>query len=66
MYTKPLRCIARLQRQKHWLTDVLAGGTLGASMAYWLSRKHQGRLSNMSVAPTVGPDAVGLTMQVTF
>ena len=43
--------VARLQRQKHWLTDVLAGGTLGVSMAYWLSRKHQGRLSNMSVAP---------------
>ena len=58
--------VARLQRQKHWLTDVLAGGTLGVSMAYWLSRKHQGRLSNMSVVPTVGPETVGLTMQVTF
>jgi len=58
--------VARLQRQKHWLTDVLAGGTLGVSMAYWLSRKHQERRSNMSVAPTVGPGSVGLTMQVTF
>ncbi len=58
--------VARLQRQKHWLTDVLAGGTLGVLMAYWLSRKHQGRRSNMSVAPTVGPGSVGLTMQVTF
>ena len=42
--------LARLQRQKHWMTDVLAGGTLGLSMAYWLSRKHQGRLPNTSVA----------------
>ncbi len=58
--------VARLQRQKHWLTDVLAGGTLGVSMAYWLSRKHQGRRSNMSVVPTVGPGSVGLTMQMTF
>ena len=58
--------IARMQRQKHWLTDVLAGGTLGVSMAYWLSHKHQGRFSNMSVAPTVGPGSIGLTMQVTF
>ncbi|MCZ6780845.1 MAG: phosphatase PAP2 family protein [Nitrospirae bacterium] len=58
--------VARMQRQKHWLTDVLAGGTLGISMAYWLSRKHQGRRSNRSVAPTVGPGSVGLTMQVTF
>ncbi len=58
--------VARLQQQKHWLTDVLAGGTLGVSMAYWLSRKHQGRPSNMSVAPTLGPGSVGLTMQVKF
>lgn len=58
--------VARLQRQKHWMTDVLAGGTLGISMAYWLSRKHQGRLSNLSVVPTVGPGAVGLTMRVTL
>ncbi|MFB3131704.1 MAG: hypothetical protein ACE10K_04200 [Rhodothermales bacterium] len=48
------------------MTDVLAGGTLGASMAYWLSRKHQGRLSNMSVVPAVGPGFVGLTVRVTL
>ena len=58
--------VARMQRQKHWLTDVLAGGTLGASMAYWLSRKHQERLSNMSVVPAVGPGFVGLTVRVTL
>ena len=55
-----------LQRQKHSLTDGLAGGTLGVSMAYGLSRKHQGRRSNMFVAPAVGPDPVGLIMQMTF
>ncbi|MFB3131324.1 MAG: hypothetical protein ACE10K_02250 [Rhodothermales bacterium] len=55
-----------LQRQKHSLTDVLAGDTLGVSMAYWLSRKHQGRRSNMFVARAVGPDTVGLMMQMTF
>lgn len=53
-----------LQRQKSWLTNVLAGGTLGVLMAYWLSRKH--RVSNMFVAPAVGPDTVGLIMQMTF
>ena len=58
--------VARLQRQKHWLTDVLAGGALGVSMAYWLSRKHQGRLSNVTIAPVVGPDTIGMTMGVTF
>ena len=57
--------VARMQRQKHWLTDVLAGGALGVSMAYWLSRKHQGRLSNRSVTPVIGPGAVGLTLQLT-
>ncbi len=58
--------VARLQQQKHWLTDVLAGGTLGVSMAYWLSRKHQGRRSTVSIAPVVGPGTVGMTMGVTF
>ena len=58
--------IARLQRQKHWMTDVLAGGALGISTAYWLSRKHQGRLSNLSVAPVVAPGTMGMTMGVAF
>ncbi len=58
--------VARIQRQKHWLTDCLAGGALGVSMAYWLSRKHQGRRSNVTIAPVVGPDTIGMTMGVTF
>lgn len=58
--------IARLQRQKHWMTDILAGAVNGITMGYWLSRKHQGQLSNMSVAPAVGLGTIGLTMQVTF
>ena len=58
--------VSRLQQQKHWLTDVLAGGTLGVTMAYWLSRKHQGSLSNVTIAPVVGPGTVGMTMGVTF
>ncbi len=58
--------VARMQLQKHWLTDVLAGGALGVSMAYWLSRKHQGRWSNVTIAPVVGPDTIGMTMGVTF
>ena len=58
--------VARLQKQKHWMTDVLASGALGISTAYWLSRKHQGKLSNLTVAPVVSPGTMGLTMQVTF
>lgn len=45
--------IARLQRQQHWITDVLAGSMLGGSMGYWLSKKHQGELERFSL--NVGP-----------
>ncbi|MCG8607142.1 phosphatase PAP2 family protein [bacterium] len=58
--------VARVQRQRHWMTDVLGGGALGLSTAYWLSRKHQGRMTNLTVVPVVRPGTMGLTMQVTF
>ena len=55
-----------MQRQKHWMADILAGAANGITMGYWLSRKHQGRRSNMSVVPAVGPGFVGLTVRVTL
>ena len=33
--------IARIQRQRHWLTDVLAGAAISAAMSHYLFRRHQ-------------------------
>ncbi len=35
--------LARLNRDKHWATDVIAGGTIGTLTAVFLARRHQGR-----------------------
>ena len=58
--------IARLQRQKHWFTDIVAGSFNGTAMAYFLSRHHQGKRSNLSLNPAIGPGNVGMTMSITF
>jgi membrane-associated phospholipid phosphatase len=54
--------IARLQRQQHWLTDILAGSMLGGSMGYWLAKKHQGELERFSL--DVGPGGFRLTVDL--
>jgi len=54
--------IARLQRQQHWITDILAGSMLGGSMGYWLAKKHQGKLERFSM--DVGPGGFSLTMDL--
>ena len=58
--------IARLQRQKHWFTDIVAGSFNGTAMAYFLSRHHQGKMLNLSLNPAIGPGNVGMTMSITF
>jgi membrane-associated phospholipid phosphatase len=32
---------ARMSSQAHWLSDVLAGGLIGAGLGYWASRREQ-------------------------
>lgn len=32
---------ARLATNQHWFTDVLAGGAIGITTGYWLTRRHQ-------------------------
>lgn len=55
---------SRLATNVHWVTDVLAGSTIGFTTGYFLSRRHQERPSRVQVAPDVGLNHVGLT--VTF
>lgn len=57
--------IARIARNKHWPTDVLAGAAVGYFTARWLVRRHQGHTAaHLSVTPVVAADAVGLHLRV--
>lgn len=60
--------VARIAKDRHWPTDVLAGATLGFMTARYLSKRHlreqQGEPPRVEVTPTVAPDAIGLHFRV--
>jgi undecaprenyl-diphosphatase len=45
--------LARLDRDKHWATDVIAGGTIGTLTAVFLARRHQNRSKPNGRSPRV-------------
>ena len=55
--------LARLKRQQHWVTDVLAGSFLGGATGYWLAKKHLGELPRFAenVQARVGPTGFSVT-----
>ncbi len=63
--------VARMAREKHWLTDVVTGGAIAGLMSYWLARRHQ-RLSggydllpqNVSIIPTMQEGGVLVSIHV--
>ena len=56
--------VARIALDKHWPTDVLAGGTIGFLTARYLTRRHQGvQGKRLSLTPSFGPDAVLFTLR---
>lgn len=56
--------VARLARNRHWATDVVAGGSIGFLTAYWLTKQHQGEAPRVQVTPIAGKDAMTLVLQV--
>lgn len=56
--------LARISKDKHWATDVLAGGTLGFLIAYWLTKHHQDKAASVTVTPTVGVSMLGVRLYV--
>lgn len=60
--------VARIAKDRHWPTDVLAGAALGFMTARYLSNRHlraqQGEAPRVQVTPTVAPDAIGVHFRV--
>lgn len=53
----------RLAEQAHWLTDVLAGGAIGFTVGYWLTRRHQQAASRLRLDPVFSANQVGLRLR---
>lgn len=56
--------MARVVREKHWATDVLAGGTLGFFTAYYLTKRHQHENRRVTITPILGADAASLSIRI--
>lgn len=57
--------LSRLQENKHYLSDVIAGGILGSYIGFKVSGR-SGRLPVIRVAPTYISDGQGLKLAVSF
>ena len=62
---------ARLERQKHHLSDVLGGAVIGYLVADVVTKWHYGKggineNSRVTVVPVAGPDAVGVVAEYRF
>lgn len=65
--------IARMAKDRHWLTDVTAGSSIGFMIAYWLSKRHQQKMAKklpyvdqMSVVPAVQENGFMVHLQASF
>jgi membrane-associated phospholipid phosphatase len=58
--------VARIARDKHWPSDVLAGAAVGYFTARWLTHHHQARPSPRmaSFVPFIGRDGLGMQFTV--
>ena len=54
--------IARMADRQHWLSDVLAGGMIGAGTGYLLARRHR----ILTFTPVVAVDVTGINLKIRF
>ncbi len=58
--------VARLSKERHWVTDVVAGAALGTLTGYWLARRHLRQTTPLEVTPVFGPEGASVTLRYTF
>lgn len=63
--------VARIAKDRHWPTDVLAGAAVGFFTARYLTQRHQNAAQSyeeptIQLTPLVAPDAVGLNLRVSL
>jgi membrane-associated phospholipid phosphatase len=65
--------LARVQKQRHWLTDVVAGAVISTTMSYFLYTRHRDAQSVQAGIGSIGKGPVGLgsvgkgpTMRLSF
>ena len=55
--------IARIQRQRHWMTDVIAGAAISTTMSYYLYKRHT---DAQQPEPSLSPISSGPSMRLSF
>jgi membrane-associated phospholipid phosphatase len=55
--------VARIQRQRHWLSDVVAGAAISTTMSYYLYSRHT---DAQQLEASIDPISKGMTMQFSF
>ena len=53
---------SRLVINFHWVTDVMAGGAIGFTTAFWLSRRHLGLSNRFRVVPQLSANRASLVL----
>lgn len=58
--------VARIARDRHWATDVVAGAAVGFLTAYWLSERHQAEAYNdpVSISAFATPGSISLSLRL--
>ncbi len=58
--------LSRLQGNKHYASDVIAGAALGTYIGFKIAGRHGGRLRSIGFAPIDGGEGVGLSLSIPF
>lgn len=56
----------RMLTHNHWFTDIVAGGAIGFSTAYLLTRRHRDYEQRVRIAPSLGLEQMGVTVTVSM